>query len=501
VADDLRKLVSKNVVVLALTRVVTWSSTLVLMLFLPRYLGPIEYGRFYLATSIVTMFSLFIDFGGSYSITKVISRHQDRVAHVIADSITIRVFLWAGSFVGILAYAHWTGYHPTVQTIMLICGVGMLWSGARGVLWSCYRGFDLLKYPSYGAMAETVFVAAVGITAVVRGWGTIAFATITVLGTFINFLVCARYATKMTKKLASVDWKAAFASLKEGLPYFLNSVFGVIYYRIDTVMLSFMSTESVVGWYGASYKFFDTLMFIPSIFTIAVFPVMARLWGEGKTSFSRPLQKSLDFILLVGVPISIIAFMYARQFISFIYGLQGYANSVVLLKIFAVGILLVYIDMILGTVLLASDKQKQLTRNSFLAIFVNVILNWILIPYAEVHYMNGGIGSAIATLVTELFIMITMIAALPKNILAESRVRVQLKVLASGVLMLAVVQLTRTIGLVWYTQGILSLVMYGGAIYFLGVLEPAELRLLRSVTHPLDFWRDVQRQEIGSTQA
>jgi len=34
--------------------------------------------------------------------------------------------------------------------------------------------------------------------------------------------------------------ESALALLKEGLPYFLNSLFGVIYYRIDSVMLSLM---------------------------------------------------------------------------------------------------------------------------------------------------------------------------------------------------------------------------------------------------------------------
>jgi len=495
---ELKKLVSKNVVVLSLTRVVTWSSTLVLMLFLPRYLGPVEYGRFYLATSIVTMFSLLVDFGGSYSITKVISRHPDRVGQVIVDSAMIRIFLWGGSFAGILLYAKWADYHPTVQIIMIICGVGMLWSGIRGVLWSCYRGFDLLKYPSYGAVAETVFIAAVGITAIVRGWGTIAFATITVIGTFINFLICARYATSMTKTLATVDWKGAIDSLKDGVPYFLNSVFGIIYYRIDTVMLSFMSTESVVGWYGASYKFFDTLMFIPSIFSIAVFPVMARLWGEGKTSFSRPLQKSMDFILLVGIPISITTYMYARQIISLIYGLDGFANSILLLKIFAIGMLLVYIDMILGTVLLASDRQKQLTRNSFIAIFVNVAMNLLLIPYSELHFRNGGVGSAIATLITELFIMFTMLAALPRAILESSTVHVQLKIIAAGAVMLIVAVGGGRMGLSWIIVSLASLLAYGGTVLLMRTLEPSEVRMIQSVANPLEFWKELQQQDIGS---
>ena len=488
-AEDLKQSVSKNVAVLAVTRVVTWSSSFVLMLFLPRHLGPVEYGRFYLGFSIVSIFALFIEFGGNYSITKSISRNREMVSHILVDSIAIRILLWCGAFIAVVFYGFAVGYNSTVQIVIIVFGIGMLWSGARTVLWSCYRGFEILKYPSYGAIAETVFIAVVGISAVILGSGAIGFAVITTLGTFINFIICVRYISKMTHTLSPVNWKAAFELLKEGVPYFLNSIFGVIYYRIDTVMLSFMAPESVVGWYGASYKFFDSLMFIPSIFTIAVFPVLSRLWGEGKTSLGRPLQKSLDLILLAGIPVSILAFVFSRQIITLFYGLEGYEKSILLLQIFSAGLLLVYIDMMLGTVLLASDKQKEITRISFYAIFINVGLNYFFIPYTQHHYGNGGTGAGIATLMTELFIMIMMLHAMPKNILKESFVPVQLKALGAGILMVAVFYTTRLIHFPWFVQAILGSSIYVVTLYFVKVLEPSEIISLRSVVRPLQFWK------------
>ena len=488
-SSDLKKSISKNVAVLAITRIVTWSSTFVLMLFLPRYLGPVEYGRFFLGFSVVSIFALLIEFGGSYSITKSISRNREMVSHILVDSIAIRIFLWIVSFAAVVAYGFFAGYHTTVKIVIIIFGIGMLWSGARSVLWSCFRGFEMLKYPSYGAIAETVFIAVVGISAVLLGLGAIGFAIITTVGTLINFAICVRYIPKMTTKLSPVNWNAAFKYLKEGFPYFLNSIFGIIYYRIDVVMLSFMVPESVVGWYGASYKFFDALMFIPSIFTIAVFPVLSRLWGEGNKSLGRPLQKSLDLILLAGAPVSILAFVFSRQIIILFYGLEGYANSILLLRIFSVGLLLVYIDMMLGMVLLAADKQREITRNSFVAIFVNIGLNYLFIPYTQTHYGNGGIGAGIATLVTELFIMVMMLQAMPGYILKESSVVVQLKALGASFLMIAVVYSARSLHLPWFVQAILGSGIYVTAVYFAKVLEPSEVNLLRSVVKPLQFWK------------
>ncbi len=458
--SEIAKSATRNIAVLSLTRIITWTSTFLLMMFLPRYLGPVDYGRYYLGQSIVAMFALFIEFGGNYSITKAVSRARSEAGHIIVNAISIRVILWLLSFFGVITFALLSNYHASVKIIIMIFGVGMIWSGARTVIWSAFGGFEMLKYPSYGAIAETVFIAAVGITAVVLGVGPIGFAVITILGTLLNFLICAKFVSKMAPVLPKVDWKAAIQSLKESFPYFLNSIFGVIYYRIDTVMLSFMTPEHVVGWYAASYRFFETLMFIPSIFTIAIFPIMSRLWGENNSSISRPFQKSIDFIFLTGVPVSLGAYAFSHQIIQFFYGIEAYQPSVLLLMIFGTGILLFYIDIMLGTVLLASDKHKQLTINAFIAIFVNIGLNYLLIPYTQTHFGNGGIGSAIATLVTELFLMVAMLTIIHKDIFKDSNISVQLKTILSGSFMALTLWITKSMEVPIVFQGLLSSIVY-----------------------------------------
>ncbi|MDP1676618.1 MAG: flippase [Bacteroidota bacterium] len=476
--SEISKSATRNVAVLTLTRIITWTSTFLLMMFLPRYLGPVDYGRYYLGQSIVAMFALFIEFGGNYSITKAVSRARDEAGHIIVNAISIRGILWLLSFIGVITYALLVNYHSSVKIIIMIFGVGMLWSGARSVIWSAFGGFEMLKYPSYGAIAETVFIASVGITAVVLGVGPIGFAVITILGTLLNFIICLKFIRKMAPILPKIDWKAARKSLKDSLPYFLNSVFGVIYYRIDTVMLSFMAPERVVGWYAASYRFFETLMFVPSIFTIAIFPIMSRLWGEDNKSLGRPLQKSLDFIFLSGVPLSVGAFAFSHQIIQFFYGIEAYQQSVMLLMIFGAGILLFYIDIMLGTILLASDKHKQLTVNAFIAIFVNVALNYFLIPYTQTHFGNGGIGSAIATLVTELFVMVAMLSIIQKDIFKDSNISVQLKALFSGCLMALALWFMRSLDTPIILQGCLSGVVYIAILFITRAITSDDMALI-----------------------
>jgi O-antigen/teichoic acid export membrane protein len=475
------KSVTRNVAVLSFTRVITTSSTLLLMMFLPRCLGAVGYGRLYLGQSITAIFALLIEFGGNYSIMKAVARHPEDAAAIFVNSLGVRLFLWAAALVLMVGYAVAVHYPTDVILIVGIFGVSTLWSGFNSVLGNCFRGADMMKYPSYGAISETVFTAAVGITALLIGIGPVGYALISVVGTLSASFVMARFRSRLFTSLPKIDWTRAFAMLREGLPYFLNTVFGVIYYRIDTVMLSLMTPEQVVGWYGAAYRFFDSLMVVPVVFTVSIFPVMSRRWGTDAAVESLMMQKSLDVILMTAVPMSIGAFFFSPQIIHFFFGTHAYEPSILILKIFSVGIILLYLDFVLGTVLLSSDRQKQLSRTAFTAIFVNVGLNYLMIPFAQSHMGNGGVGSAIATLVTELFVMINMLALVPAGYLRGARIGVQLKTLGAGAVMIAALWISEYAAVNWIVCAVLGSAAYVAALWLLKTFSESDKALARTI--------------------
>ncbi len=465
-------------------RFITYISSFVLMLFLPRYLGPEEYGRLYLGISITAMFSVFIDFGGRYSISKAVSRTPERAGQVMVDAAAFRSLFWVGSLVALVLFSFIVKYPPTVKIVILVLGIGILLENMRGVLWSFFQGIERMEYPSYGGIAYGVFLAAAGVIALLLGANAVWIAVIMVGAEVIYLAICLKFARRFVPAFPSIVWRDSIALIKEGVPYFLQSIFGIIYYRLDTIMLSLMTPAAVVGWYGASYKFFDTLMFVPNIYSIAIFPVLARLWQKENDAHARLTQKSIEYILIVGIPITVGTFAFSRQIIQILFGLRGYGPSIILLQIFALGSLLVYIDWVLGTVLLASDRQKFLSINAFLAIFVNLGLNYLFIPYFQLHHGNGGIGSAIATLITEFFIMCGMLYLVPRDILHSARISATLKAVASGCAMAGSVWLLRSGGAPWELQAVTACAIYVLALLAFKTFDSAERAFFRSWLNP-----------------
>ena len=266
--------------------------------------------------------------------------------------------------------------------------------------------------------------------------------------------------------------------VRKGVPYLLMSVFAVIYYRVNAVMLSLLAPDAVVGWFGAAFRFFDILIFLPSIFSLAVFPVLARLSGEENT-VTRTTQKSLDIILVAVIPIAISTFVFAEQIIDLLFGLKEFSQSIIVLKVLSFGLLLVYVDFVLVMALIAMDKQRQWSVVALAAIPVSIILNYILIPYFQARIGNGGVGSAVATNVTELFIMGAAITLLPKGVFVVSGIPVPLKAVGASVFMVGSLWLMENGPVPWIVQGIIGLLVYAGAALSLRVFQPEEIAFFR----------------------
>jgi O-antigen/teichoic acid export membrane protein len=481
---EIAKSVARSTTVQIAQQIATWASSFVLMLFLPRYLGPEDYGRLYLAGSLVGIFLIFVDYEGRLGIGKRVSRSPESTAQIVANSIGFRFVFWIITFISLIVFSYIAGYPSAVKILIIVFGLEMLWISARTVLLGVFLGHEVMQYSSISSIVERVFISIVSVTALLLGVKSFGLAIIMVSGTLLSFVLCVIFVKRIIPKLPKFDFKASLVLIKEGIPFLLYTVFGVIYYRVDTVMLSLMAPPAVVGWYGASYKFFDMLAFMPSIFSITILPILSKLWGKADDIMERTTQKSLGIIIIVGIPISIGVFSFSYEIIKMFYGLQGYAPTILNLKIFAVGLLLLYIDMILGTAIFAINKQRNWAVVAFIAVIVNISLNYLMIPYTQVHYGNGGIGSAIATIITEFFVMCSALVILPRSFFGGSLNTIIVKSLISAAVMAASLWLMALMDIFWVIQIVISAILYLSVILVLKVFTPAELTFIRSSLAP-----------------
>lgn len=463
-------------------QVITWASSFLLLYFLPRYLGPEDFGRLYLALSIKMILGLLIDFGGNYLIPKEVARSESKGARILSSYLLLRIVLWILSVGLILLVSNLLGYSQHVHLLILVLIIAKLWEGGTSAFSAYFQGIEKMKYPSIGTIVEKMFVAIVAVGALLMGADSIGVAIVMTVGALLNLIVIYWFSRKVVRVRYKFDPKI-FSLLRSGMPFFLFSLFSVIYYRIDAVMLASLTTEEVTGWYGGAFRFFDIVMVLPLLYKTAIFPVFSRLWDNEEGVLENTVGQSLRLMIMFGIPTAIVIFLFAEPIIHFFMDIQEYGPSVLILQIFALSIPIIYMDIILGSALMgAANKQRAWAIVGLLAIFINIAANYMLIPYYQLIYSNGGIGAAIATFITELFVMGSAFYLLPKGYLQTFRWSYIIKpFFASVIMIIPVLTLIHFTDLYWMLILILGGVFYISALLILKTFDQEEMKLIKSI--------------------
>ena len=269
---------------------------------------------------------------------------------------------------------------------------------------------------------------------------------------------------------ADLPWWPLLAA---GLPFVLWQSLGVLYFRIDVVMLGFLTEPATVGWYGAVTRLMDGLTFIPETLAFAGYPVMARLWSGARREFEQTAQRILAIVLLIAVPLVAALVTLAPHVVDALFT-SAFVESVPILRVHAFTLGVLYVDFILARILMAIGRERAWLAISVMACFLNPTLNWLLIGFTQERFGNGGIGAALATLTTEICIAACALRLVPRAALGWVSSGAMVRLLTAGAATAAAILLGLAFGLPWVVAGVAGAAVYVVAVLSFG-LVPSDL--------------------------
>ena len=456
---------------------VTFGSSIIVTLLLPRFLGPALFGAVFLAEAIRQIFGTGVEFGGQHIIPDEIGRTRGGVSRIVAQAVASRVLIALACVGGIafLTYSH--EYSTTQRTIILIYATQLLWHAPLLVLQAAYRGIERTAYVSVALMVERVFQATAVVAIAISDASAVLLAALLVTGSAIQLAMLWRFFPGIFSGIPRINWRDVFR-LRDALPYFLLAAFAALNARIDTVILSLLTSDEVVGWYGGACRLLDAVN-IPYILPMVVLPVLVH---TGKTEHGDlPIQRRLELMMVYGIPVAVTAIACAEPLIGLIYGLDGYSGSVLPFRILSGGLPVLFIDTVLGAYLVRSGRRRNIIVIAFSAVILAAGLNVILIPPFDELMGNGGVGAAIATTLTEVLIMISLVSTTPKEDLAGFRWRQFARVAGASLAMGCVLFLFQLLVIPWYLNASLSLISCCLLLKLLGAFDSTERALLRTL--------------------
>lgn len=514
VTMSLVRAVALNTGVQLVGRVATTVLSLVLIGALTRYLGVEAFGEYTTIFAYVAFFGVLADFGffwimvrelakidlgpGSLPASKAGGQKTPGVQatstpgvgtagvgqrvfdSIVSNVLTLRTFLGLGVFAlgGALT---WLIPQYSVDVRVGIAVIALAWLATA--LNSTFVGVFQNKLRMDKAVLTDVVGRAVILALVLwlitTGAGLTTILLAYVVGNWANLILSFLLGQQYVAVRPAFDtalWKRIFW---EAFPMGVVLILHVIYFRIDSVMLSLMKGSTDVGIYGAPYKILEVLLTLPVMFLGNVFPTLTRLLAEQSPKALVLIQRSFDTLAAIALPLSVGGIVLAEPIIRLIAGQEFVtastqapffgqsATAVLVLQILMVAVGVAFISNLFNYLMIALGRQRSLVRPYLVFGLTNVLLNLLVIP------SFSYIGAALSTLVTEL-VVVSYLGVLA---IKATKVQLQLGVLGRiAVATAAMAAFLMGVPVDLWGQLVGGVVVYGAAAYLMGVISPELVR-------------------------
>ena len=399
-----------NTVISAGARIIGLALSLVVIGLISRYLGQDGFGYYSTILAFLFFFTVLADLG-LYSIClREISRPQADKRKIVSNAFTLRFF--GGLLIFALAplIVYFFPYPDQVKIGVLIGAVGFWLMSNQQVLIGVFQKHLRMDKVAWGELLGRLVQLGLVVFFVKQDFGDFNLLFIVgalVMGALINFILVFFFSQKYVSVSFEFDFKFWKSLLKESLPLALAIIFTMVYFKIDTIMLSLMKPVADVGIYNLAYKFLESLLFFPAMFVGLVMPLMSEYAFTAREKFKQITQKTLDILLIFIIPM-IIGIIFLSQKIVVLIAGQEFILSAGVLNVLIGAAGIIFLGVLFSNMIIALKKQKSLTYIYGIGVIVNLVANFIFIPRYSYY------GAAGTTLLTELIVTALMLVVLLK---------------------------------------------------------------------------------------
>jgi O-antigen/teichoic acid export membrane protein len=373
--------------------------SLFVTMYLARYLGTADFGKYCFVYAYISFFSTISDLGLRTILVRDMSRDQSNASKLIGNAYIMKLILTVVSIVLSMVLITLLSYPTDITFYVYIASITLLFMSFSEFYVVIFQTYLKMEYYAIPKLSFKVLSASL-IFWIIFSHGTLKQVIIALLfSEMVRTSLSYIFSRKFVKPRFSIDfglWKYVF---KEALPLALFGGIYIIYYRVDVVMLSMMQGDVAVGIYSAAYKLSEPLALIPGALTISLFPIMSATFKRSKERLINTYRLGVRYLLITTLPLAIGTTLLSNKIIILIYGVDFGASTTVL-QILIWALVFDSWIFILLDLLISMGKQKQNTVSIAICAVVNVVLNFILIPTLSYN------GASIATVVTKAVLFI-----------------------------------------------------------------------------------------------
>jgi O-antigen/teichoic acid export membrane protein len=429
---------ARNAIKLGGSLVATWGIALGIRMLLPRFLGPDLFGPLNFADAFTTGACVVLTLGVDTYVRKEVPLRPEHASDFFGGVVVLRllvsVVLW-GAMALILRVTHRS---PEVRTLVYLYAGAQFLIIHNQSLAALLHARGTVDGLAVVNVASKVLWGAGVLAAAIAHWGLAAFAGALLLSECVKAVAL----TPLTFRHLGVSLHWSGRALKgviwQSLPFFLNTAAFTLYSKADVSILAFMSNDREVGWYGAASNLAGITLLTTPLIQWIILPLFTRAAARSEEEFDRVLRRSLELILTLAFPISLLTVVGADIWIRLIFG-AAFAPAALPLRALAPTFLLTYVTTVSGTALIRLDRAWMMTCISLGGLAITPVLDYLFIPRASQAFgpAGGGLGCALAIVTTESLVIITQMVLIGRRAFDRRSLSMIAKTLVACLVVLA----------------------------------------------------------------
>ncbi len=466
--------IAKNTGVLFVAQIINYVFIFVYVIYVARYLGAEGFGILSLALAFTGIFGILADLGLSKLIVREVSRDNSLKSKYLENSLSMKLFLGAFTLMVTALILNILKYPSDVINVVYIITLATIFTSFSQLFYSIFQIDEKMEYQAVGLILNSVILLGSVFLGIfyklnVTGFSFLYLMAATVVLIY-NAILCAHKFI-----LPKMEWDFSFwkPTIKEAFFFGIADVFIVIYFNIDSIMLSVLVSETAVGWYNAAYRLIFVLMFIPTVFVVSIFPLMSKHFESAKELLKIEYETAFKYLFIISIFLIVYGILFADKIVLVIYGTE-YLPSIIALQILICVLPIIFLTYLFGNLLAAINKQRLVTVVASANASLNILLNLILIP------KYSYIGASVATVLTEIVGFILMFGYISRYFFRISMVNNILKPVFSGAIMALFVYFLK-IELNWVLVGILGVFLYIVMLFITQVITKEDIRLFKQM--------------------
>lgn len=343
-----------------------------------------------------------MDLGLNTLTIREVARNKSLASEYVSNIILIKIILSVLTLGFISLIANIMGYNDQTRTVIYLLAFFTVFSAIYQVFYSIFQANEKMEYQSAGVILYSILLLG-GVLTVIHLKGTvIGISAVYAIGgaavLVYAFLMFCRKFSIPKLQFNSSTWKSM---LKESWPFAISGISYNLYTSIDSIILSVIQGQTAVGLYTAAYRIIIVLIFIPTIFNTAIFPLMSKYYVHSKDTLLFTFEKLFKIMFMVGLPIGVGTVFTANKIILLLYG-SAFLSSTIALQILIFSTVLMFARSPFERLLESSNRQIVITKALIIGVVFNVILNLIVIP------RYSYIGASVVTVLTDVIVFVLL---------------------------------------------------------------------------------------------